>query len=140
MDIKERLKRTDFKLEDVLHMFAPEPMTAQEMEEWDGDSSEEELALFNATVRANWFFVSSLLKAQLDETRVYTSKELYEVLYKLSEVNDEFITASLDPGHAICPITFRDMADDFYDLDRPDKSFAWNTETNQKVHTGYLPR
>lgn len=141
-DTKDRLKRTGFTLEDVLHMYAPVPMTASELEEWDGTSTDEEdgAEQYNAISSKNWEYVQAALKDKLDAEKVYTSKELYEILYVLARDKDEYIQSTFDPGHSICPILFSYMADDFYDLDRPDQSFAWDTETNQKVHTGYLPR
>lgn len=140
-DTKDRLKRTGFTFEDVLHMYAPVLMTASELEDWDGTSPDEEdgVEQFNATISKNWEYVQAALKDKLDAEKVYTSKELYEILYGLAKDKDEYIQSTFNPGHSICPIMFTHMADDFYDLDRPDQSFAWNTETNQKVHTGYLP-
>lgn len=141
-DTKERLKRTDFTLEDVLHMYAPAPMTALELEYWDGTSPDEKdgVEQLNEASRKNWEYVQAALKDKLDAEKVYTAKEMFEILYRMSRSTDEYISATFDPGHSICPILFAYMADDFYDLDRPDQSFAWDTETNQKVHTGYLPR
>lgn len=141
-DTKDRLKRTGFTFEDVLHMYAPMTMTSDDLESWDGTSpnAEDGAEQYNAISSKNWDYVQAALKDKLDAEKVYTSKELYEILYGLAKDKDEYIQSTFNPGHSICPIMFTHMADDFYDLDRPDQSFAWNTETNQKVHTGYLPR
>lgn len=93
MDTKERLKRTGFTLEDVLHMYAPVPMTSDDLESWDGTppNAEDGAEQYNAISSKNWEYVQAALKDKLDAEKVYTSKELYEILYGLAKDKDEFI-------------------------------------------------
>lgn len=119
-------------------MYKDEPVTHQSLKTWDETQLDavNGADLFNEIFEKNWEYVQNIINDKLDAEKVYTSKELYEILYGLSNSYDEYIYSTFKPGHFICPLTFVEMADDFYDLDRSDKSFAWDIETNQKVFMG----